>query len=85
MVYPATRAFHTLPVNTGIDCAEAKAGSALFFECIVMHGSNSKITPCPGSNLFFAYNQINNRVGDPFCGKTPRPEYLCSRQTMTPI
>ncbi|KEI71085.1 ectoine hydroxylase [Endozoicomonas elysicola] len=82
---PSDQSLSYLASKYGIDCAEAKAGSVLFFDCNVMHGSNSNITPCPRSNLFFAYNQINNRVGDPFCGKTPRPEYLCSRQTMTPI
>lgn len=82
---PSDQSLSYLASKYGIDCAEAKAGSVLFFDCNVMHGSNSNITPCPRSNLFFAYNQINNRVGDPFCGKTPRPEYLCSRQTTMPI
>lgn len=54
----------------------------LFFDCNVMHGSNSNITPEPRSNLFYVYNHIDNRVVEPFCGQAPRPEFICSRETI---
>lgn len=64
----------------GIVSAVGKPGSVIVFDCNVMHGSNSNITPLPRSNVFFVYNAITNRVVEPFCDQPPRPEYICSRQ-----
>ena len=69
----------------GIECAEAQAGAVIFFDCNLMHGSNSNITPDPRSNLFFVYNHIDNMVFDPLCGKPPRPEFICARETIKTI
>jgi ectoine hydroxylase len=69
----------------GIACAEAKAGSVLFFDCNTLHGSNSNITPDPRSNLFFVYNHIDNKVTDPFCAQPPRPEFIATRKNMTAL
>jgi len=66
--------------QNGIVSALAKPGSVIIFDCNVMHGSNSNITPDPRSNVFFVYNAISNRVGEPFCEQPPRPEYIGSRQ-----
>jgi len=52
----------------------------IIFDCNVMHGSNSNITPDPRSNVFFVYNALSNRVVAPFCSKPPRPEFICSRE-----
>lgn len=82
---PGDESLKYLSEKYGIDCAEAKAGSVLFFDCNVMHGSNSNITPDPRSNLFFVYNHIDNMVFDPFCGQSPRPEFICSRETIKTI
>jgi ectoine hydroxylase len=64
----------------GICTGVGPAGTVLLFDCNVMHGSNGNITPFPRSNLFFVYNSVENRLGDPFCGKRPRPEFVASRQ-----
>lgn len=69
----------------GIQSASARAGSVLFFDCNLMHGSNSNITPYPRSNLFFVYNPIDNQPVAPFCGQAPRPEFIATRKTITPI
>ncbi|EAR60183.1 ectoine hydroxylase [Neptuniibacter caesariensis] len=82
---PSDESLKYLSEKYGIDCAEAKAGSVLVFDCNVMHGSNSNITPDPRSNLFFVYNHVDNMVFDPFCGKPPRPEFICSRETIKTI
>jgi len=66
--------------QSGIVSALAKAGSVIIFDCNVMHGSNSNITPDPRSNVFFVYNAISNRVAEPFCEQPPRPEYVSSRR-----
>lgn len=58
----------------------AKPGSVIIFDCNVMHGSNSNITPDPRSNVFFVYNALGNRVVEPFCKKPPRPEFISTRR-----
>ena len=64
----------------GIVSAKGKAGTTIFFDCNIMHGSNGNITPYPRSNVFFVYNSIQNQLVDPFCGLPPRPEYIASRE-----
>ena len=74
--------------QAGIDMALGAAGSVLFFECNVMHGSNSNITPFPRSNAFFVYNAISNKLARPYGGCSPRPEFVASReniQVLNPI
>ncbi len=69
----------------GIVAATGKPGSVIIFDCNVMHGSNGNITPWPRSNVFFVYNALSNRVVAPFCNRSPRPEYICSREHIEPI
>lgn len=64
----------------GIEVPTGKAGSVLLFDCNIMHGSNSNITPHPRSNVFFVYNSVENKVVEPFHGKAPRPEYIAHRK-----
>ncbi len=63
----------------GIVAPKGPAGSVLFFECNLMHGSNSNISPWPRSNIFLVYNSLENVLRDPFCGRQPRPEYIATR------
>jgi ectoine hydroxylase len=63
----------------GIEAPTGPPGSALFFDCNAMHGSNGNITPYPRSNLFFVYNSVENTPVEPFGGREPRPEYIASR------
>ncbi|WP_417221893.1 ectoine hydroxylase [Amphritea sp.] len=65
--------------------AKCKPGSVIVFDCNVLHGSNGNITPAPRSNVFFVYNALTNRVGEPFCHQPARPEYICSRQHIVPL
>lgn len=64
----------------GIESPVGPAGSVTFFECNVMHGSNSNITPLPRSNLFIVYNSLENKPVAPFCGLSPRPNFVSERQ-----
>lgn len=64
----------------GIQTPVGKAGSIVLFDCNIMHGSNSNITPLPRSNVFIVYNSLNNRIGQPYSGQKPRPEYIASRE-----
>jgi ectoine hydroxylase len=68
----------------GIEAPIGPAGSVLFFECNLLHGSNSNITPRPRSNVFLVYNSIENALVDPYSGQAPRPEYIASRD-FTPV
>ncbi|MDV7195747.1 phytanoyl-CoA dioxygenase family protein, partial [Mycolicibacterium fortuitum] len=64
----------------GIDTPVGPAGSILLFDCNIMHGSNSNITPYPRSNIFMVYNSVENKVVQPYSGQSPRPEYIATRQ-----
>ncbi|MBB5173858.1 ectoine hydroxylase [Texcoconibacillus texcoconensis] len=68
-----------------IDRATGPAGSVLFFECNIMHGSSGNISPYPRSNVFFVYNSIENQLANPFSGLSPRPEFLGNRENIKPI
>ncbi|ABM16042.1 MULTISPECIES: ectoine hydroxylase [Mycolicibacterium] len=63
----------------GIDQVTGPAGTALWFDCNIMHGSGSNITPYPRSNIFLVFNSVENRLLAPYRAETPRPEYLAAR------
>lgn len=69
----------------GITAPTGLAGSVTFFECNVMHGSNSNITPLPRSNVFFVFNSVDNTPVAPFCGLPPRPPFIAEREDFTPV
>lgn len=69
----------------GIAAPTGLAGSVTFFECNVMHGSNSNITPLPRSNLFMVFNSVHNTPVEPFCGLAPRPNFIAEREDFTPV
>jgi len=73
--------------ENGIISITAKAGSVIFFDCNIMHGSNSNITPLPRSNAFFVYNAISNQLTTPFSAGNPRPTFIACRtpQVIQPI
>ncbi|NKE69258.1 ectoine hydroxylase [Candidatus Manganitrophus noduliformans] len=68
----------------GIVAPTGPPGSLVLFECNMMHGSNSNITPWPRSNVFFVYNSVENALGAPYGGTTPRPDFIASRD-FTPV
>jgi ectoine hydroxylase len=79
---PDEASIERLVKANGIVEFSGKPGSVCIFDCNLMHGSNSNISPFPRSNVFFVYNALSNRVGSPFSGQMPRPEYICSRETV---
>ncbi|MCC6142234.1 MAG: ectoine hydroxylase [Candidatus Hydrogenedentes bacterium] len=69
----------------GIEMPTGPAGSLLIFDCNVVHGSNSNISPFPRSNVFLVYNSVANApVDPPFAADRLRPEFLGNRDT-TPL
>jgi ectoine hydroxylase len=68
----------------GICAPTGPAGSALLFDCNVMHGSVRNLTPWPRTNIFLVWNAVDNALVEPFAGLPPRPEHIASRN-FTPL
>ena len=81
---PDDASLTSLVEEGGIEAPTGSAGSVLFFDCNMMHGSSSNITPWPRSNVFFVYNSVENVLVAPFGGREPRPEFIASRD-FTPL
>lgn len=69
----------------GISAPTGLAGSITFFDCNVMHGSNSNITPLPRSNVFVVFNSVDNQPVAPFAGTQPRPPFIAERKNFAPV
>ncbi|WP_329054561.1 ectoine hydroxylase [Amycolatopsis sp. NBC_01488] len=68
----------------GIDQFTGQAGSALWFDSNIMHGSGNNITPYPRSNIFLVFNSVDNALQEPFAASAPRPAFIAGRDS-TPI
>ena len=75
----------TLVDEGGIETLMGPVGSVVFFECNVMHGSNSNITPYPRSNVFLVFNSVENTLAEPFAASERRPEWISNRRDVTPL
>jgi ectoine hydroxylase len=65
----------------GIVAPTGPAGSVLLFDCNLMHGSSSNLTPWPRSNVFFVFNSMENQLGPPASRELkPRPEFVATRE-----
>lgn len=82
---PDDESLARLVEDSGIAAPTGLAGAVTFFECNIMHGSNSNITPLPRSNLFVVYNSVENKPVEPFCGLAPRPNFIAEREDFTPL
>ncbi len=71
---------HTL----GIEQFTGRAGSALWFDSNIMHGSGNNITPYPRSNIFMVFNSVENALTEPFAASSPRPTHIANRD-FTPL
>jgi len=77
---PDRDALAMLANRGGIKAPKGPAGSLLLFECNTLHASNKNMSPWPRSNLFFVYNSVDNKLGQPYAAKEPRPEHLGARE-----
>lgn len=77
---PSREALEALVKDGGIQAPKGPAGSALFFECNVMHGSGGNLSPFPRVGLFIVYNSVENALVAPFGGLPPRPVFLAERE-----
>ncbi|QEE61061.1 ectoine hydroxylase [Salinibacterium sp. dk2585] len=81
---PSQEAVTELARRYGIDQFTGAAGSALWFDSNIMHGSGSNITPYPRSNVFLVFNSVENTLREPYAAKSPRPTHIASRD-FTPL
>ncbi|RJQ85991.1 ectoine hydroxylase [Amycolatopsis panacis] len=73
-----------LAAEHGIDQFTGAAGSALWFDSNIMHGSSNNITPYPRSNIFLVFNSVENPLREPFAASAPRPSFIAGRDS-TPV
>ncbi len=69
-----------LVAEGGIHVITGGAGSAVMFDCNLMHGSSGNITPFARRNLFLVFNSVQNRLGAPFAAEEPRPGFIAARR-----
>lgn len=82
---PSKESLTRLVEKYGIQHITGNAGTAVFFDCNTMHGSNGNITPFPRSNAFFVFNALSNRPVAPFAARHPRPDHLGRRTNIAPL
>lgn len=66
----------------GIEAPIGPPGTVILFDCNMMHGSASNITPFPRSNAFMVYNALSNKLQAPFGPERPRPEFIAARTSV---
>ena len=78
---PDHDSLHELIIGQGREIRQltGEAGSVIFFDCNIMHGSGSNITPHPRSNVFCVYNSVENALQAPFGASEPRPNFIAAR------
>jgi ectoine hydroxylase len=81
---PSEHDITKLAAEYGIDQFTGPAGSALWFDSNIMHGSGNNITPYPRSNIFLVFNSVDNALVEPFAASKPRPTFIGSRD-FTPL
>jgi len=81
---PDTASLNELAAEAAIVAPKGRPGSMVLFDCNLMHGSGSNISPYPRSSLFIVYNSVWNRPQMPFGGRPPRPDFIASRE-VTPL
>lgn len=82
---PDPKSLKELADRGGIKSVTGPPGTVTFFDCNVMHGSNSNISPLPRANAFYVYNSIENKLRKPFGSQPARPEFLARRSDFTPV
>eukprot|EP01080_Neovahlkampfia_damariscottae_P010984 gene10984-3690_t len=60
----------------GIEYCTGEPGDVLFFDCNLLHGSHSNISPFGRRNLFIVFNSVENRLHQT---DLQRPEHIASR------
>jgi ectoine hydroxylase len=74
------RFLHEAANEHGITYCRGEAGDVVLFDCNLVHGSHTNISPWGRAMLFVVYNAISNTPARrAFAMDTPRPEHIGSR------
>ncbi len=73
------QALRELVEQEGIVYAEGKPGQGVIFDCNLIHGSHSNISPHSRINVFSVFNAVSNSLQTPFYANKPRAEYVATR------
>lgn len=82
---PSESDITALAEQYGIDQFTGAAGSALWFDSNIMHGSGNNITPFPRSNIFLVFNSVENALVAPYAAPAPRPDHIAHRESFAPL
>ncbi|MGO2048831.1 MAG: ectoine hydroxylase [Microbacterium sp.] len=82
---PSEEDITQLAEQYGIDQFTGAAGSALWFDSNIMHGSGNNITPFPRSNIFMVFNSVENELVHPYAAPAARPEHIAHREDIAPL
>ncbi|KAL6050841.1 Ectoine dioxygenase [Balamuthia mandrillaris] len=66
--------------KNGITYCQAEAGSIIMFDCNLLHGSHTNISPWDRMNIFMVFNALSNKLGAPFASPCVRPEHIATRE-----
>ncbi len=76
---PDVQALSQLVDEGGLIQATGPAGSVVFFDCNLMHGSAGNLSPFARHNIFVVFNSVENRLTAPFAPLSARPDFLSER------
>lgn len=76
---PSLEAIQSLCKDSEIAAALGKAGTLVFHDGNIMHGSPDNISPTSRTNAFFVYNSVENTPVAPFAANANRADFLCLR------
>jgi ectoine hydroxylase len=69
----------------GITRVEGPPGTVVLFDCNLLHATLPNLSPDRVATLFFAYNSVENQLGSPSSGDSPRPEWIAHRTNTAPL
>lgn len=74
---PSLNVIEMLSEGKKLAAALGKAGTLVFHDGNILHGSPDNISPTPRTNAFFVYNSVENIPAVPFAAKEKRAPFLC--------
>lgn len=80
---PETHIIQEMAGEYGVVAPEVKAGGLIVFDCNLLHGSPSNMSPFSREGLFFVCNSVANQLEEPFASDSPRPDFLAHRRFKT--
>ncbi len=77
---PSEEQLRWLTEQSGIMPITGVAGSLLLYDCNLVHGAVSNMTPFPQNGIFFAYNSVENPLSAPYAAPYERPWFMGNRK-----